>query len=212
MPARKTNCTPEERAVLDKRLEVSKQWQRDNPEKVIESRKKHRSSILVQLKEKEYSEYYHSVNRDRERANTREYHRTHTEQDKEYIKNNKEAFRSYQNKWRLDKYNNDPSFRLRCLLSNRLRRFLKTLNGSRDSHMVDVVGCSWGELRIHIENQFTEGMSWSAMGRIHIDHIRPCVSFDLSDPEQQKLCFNYRNLRPMWNVDNQKKGAKYGGV
>ena len=44
-------------------------------------------------------------------------------------------------------------------------------------------------------------------GEIHIDHIKPCASFDLTDPAQQKECFNYKNLQPLWAFDNISKGA-----
>ena len=60
----------------------------------------------------------------------------------------------------------------------------------------------------YIQAQFTAGMTWERYGEFHIDHIRPCASFDLSDFEQQKVCFNWRNLQPLWAVDNLKKGAK----
>jgi hypothetical protein len=62
----------------------------------------------------------------------------------------------------------------------------------------------------HLESKFTEGMSWSNYGYKgwHVDHIKPCASFDLSDPEEQKKCFHYTNLQPLWWYDNFKKGAK----
>jgi hypothetical protein len=47
-------------------------------------------------------------------------------------------------------------------------------------------------------------MSWDNYGikGWHIDHIIPCAAFDLTDPEQQKICFHYTNLRPLYWADN----------
>jgi len=39
--------------------------------------------------------------------------------------------------------------------------------------------------------------------------MRPCASFDLADPEEQKKCFHWTNLQPLWALDNIRKGAKY---
>ena len=36
----------------------------------------------------------------------------------------------------------------------------------------------------------------------HIDHIKPIDTFDLTDYEQQRVCFHYSNLRPLWASDN----------
>ena len=67
---------------------------------------------------------------------------------------------------------------------------------------------SWKDLKKHLENQFVEGMSWDNYGEWQIDHIVPCASFDLSDPNQQRICFNFRNLQPLWAKDNQRKQDK----
>ena len=42
----------------------------------------------------------------------------------------------------------------------------------------------------------------------HIDHIIPCSSFDLTDPEQQRLCCHYTTLQPLWWHENLAKNAK----
>lgn len=56
-------------------------------------------------------------------------------------------------------------------------------------------------------------MSWELVGKdIHIDHIRPCCSFDLSNEDELKKCFHYTNLQPLWASDNLKKGGKYNRV
>ena len=59
----------------------------------------------------------------------------------------------------------------------------------------------------YLENKFQKGMNWKNQGRYgwHIDHIKPCSKFDLSDPDQQKKCFNYKNLQPLWAAENIKK-------
>ena len=53
-------------------------------------------------------------------------------------------------------------------------------------------------------------MNWKNQGRYgwHIDHIKPCSKFDLSDPDQQKKCFNYKNLQPLWKMENVLKDDK----
>jgi hypothetical protein len=53
-------------------------------------------------------------------------------------------------------------------------------------------------------------MSWVAFlrGEIHIDHIVPCSQFDLSLPEQQRQCFHYSNLQPLWATDNLRKSKR----
>jgi hypothetical protein len=41
-----------------------------------------------------------------------------------------------------------------------------------------------------------------------VDHIIPVSSFDLSDPEQVKVCFHYTNLQPLFVEENQAKSNK----
>lgn len=43
----------------------------------------------------------------------------------------------------------------------------------------------------------------------HIDHNNPCNNFDLTNIEQQYLCFNWKNLRPLQVSKNYSKQDKY---
>jgi hypothetical protein len=103
----------------------------------------------------------------------------------------------------------DPSQRIGISLRERLRSALRAQGlRKRRNTTWDLVGCGREEARTHLESQFTPGMTWENYGQWHIDHIRPCASFDLTDPEQQKECFHYTNLQPLWAEENIKKGAR----
>jgi len=85
------------------------------------------------------------------------------------------------------------------------------LKNNPDSHKSLMnVGYSIDELRIHLERQFTKGMNWEVFnqGKIHIDHILPQASFDLSNPDEWRSCWALPNLRPMWAKQNVAKRAK----
>jgi len=109
------------------------------------------------------------------------------------------------------------------------RRYLKTINGSivnrvrsriavalkrgytKSASTIELIGCSINDLKLHLESQFDVGMSWNNMGKWEIDHRVPLASFNLADPEQQKLAFNYHNCRPMWKEANRQKSDKVEG-
>lgn len=75
------------------------------------------------------------------------------------------------------------------------------------------LGCTYQELRAHLEKQFHSGMSWENYGRKgwHIDHIKPLAWFDLTDPVQFAEACHYTNLQPMWGRENESKGARRSG-
>lgn len=88
--------------------------------------------------------------------------------------------------------------------------YMKRSGTVKSKKSMDLVGCTSEFLRQYLESKFSEGMTWSNYGirGWHIDHIIPCSSFDLSDPTQQLICFNYNNLQPLWAEDNQAKSDK----
>ncbi len=95
--------------------------------------------------------------------------------------------------------------KLRLALINRYRNTVA--KEYRVFNYLDLLGCSLEDVIKHIEDQFQPGMAWKNHGinGFHIDHIKPCSSFNLTDPEQQKKCFHYTNLQPLWAVDNRRK-------
>lgn len=71
-----------------------------------------------------------------------------------------------------------------------------------------LVGCTVEFLRGHIESLFVDGMNWENRHLWHIDHIKPCSKFDLTQEEEQRKCFHYTNLQPLWAKDNILKSNK----
>lgn len=89
------------------------------------------------------------------------------------------------------------------------RIYVALKRGIKSDTTMNLLGCSIEDFKVHIEAMFLDGMTWSNMGEWHLDHIRPCATFDLTLAENQRICFHYSNIQPLWGVDNLKKGVKY---
>ena len=123
-----------------------------------------------------------------------------------YIKSVKKS--QTKNKNKIKEYNQRPDRKIINRVRKRMNEVLK-LN-SKSARTLQLLGCTPEFLRSYLESKFLPGMSWENYGinGWHMDHIIPCNSFDLSDPEQQKTCFHYTNLQPLWAKDNIKKGDR----
>lgn len=141
----------------------------------------------------------------------------HIKRGKEWSINNKEKHKQLKKEWRInnkervnkyarDKRATDPSFKILLNLRNRINKAVK--HGRRSAKTMDLIGCTIEELKQHLEGKFEDGMSFDNYGEWHIDHITPCIAFNLLDPEEQRKCFNWKNLQPLWAKDNMSKGGK----
>ena len=126
-------------------------------------------------------------------------------QSKKY--RNAPGYREKRNIQDRERKKRDPMYRIRVNLHVRLWFFLRALKKS--TRTMELVGCDLEFLKKHLESQFDEKMTWDNYGTYwHIDHLRPCKSFNLLDPEQQKKCFHWTNLQPLEGKENMSKGAK----
>lgn len=107
----------------------------------------------------------------------------------------------------------DPQTAMLSKIRNRINTALRRYfhRPGKSDTTIQLLGCNFTQLKTHLSNQFSSGMSWENYNRTgwHIDHKRPCASFDLTVPAQQRECFHYTNLQPLWAVDNLRKGAKW---
>lgn len=168
----------------NKRRATVKKYQ--NSEKGRATRKKQRLSKKGQASRQKYflSEKGRKMSREKSRR---------------WRKRNPQLARDAVSKWAKT---NKVSVLLRKRIGNLLR-------GQKSASTLQLLGCSVNQFREWMEAQFEPGMTWANQGEWHIDHIRPCSSFDLSDPAQQRECFNFTNAQPLWAKDNLSKGAKW---
>jgi hypothetical protein len=106
-------------------------------------------------------------------------------------------------------YRSNLQYKIRTALGNRLNELVKT-GKAHGGRILDILGCTIPEFMAHLQRQFTDEMAWNNYGPIwHIDHVRPCASFDLTDINQQKECFHWTNLQPLLALENLKKGKSF---
>jgi hypothetical protein len=119
------------------------------------------------------------------------------------------AGRAYFRAYASNRRRTDVNFRLKDNLRKRINESLGRQNLRKTNPTLHLVGCSLEQLKTHLESQWKPGMTWDnhSLHGWHIDHIRPIASFDLTDPTQQKTCFHYTNLQPLWAEENIRKGA-----
>lgn len=143
----------------------------------------------------EYNKSYYKKNRGKLIQYQKDYKKEHEDDLREYFRLNHHKRKS------------DPEYRVRRACRARISVALKN-NAKKAAKTADLIGCSISELRTHLENQFKDGMNWNNYGEWHVDHIIPCAAFDLTKPDEQRKCFHYNNLQPLWGKENCSKGAK----
>ena len=175
--------------------EKSRLYYAEHKEKCKERFKRYRNILNNKERLKEQHKQYCSNNKERLK-----------EQHKQYYEKNKEKIIKQVYDSKRKKLKKDVEFKLKENLRTRLNHGLKGKNKSAKT--MEILGCSNKELKKYLETLFQKGMSWDNYGKWHIDHIKPCCSFDLTKKEEQLKCFNFKNLQPLWAKDNLIKGKK----
>ena len=152
---------------------------------------------------------YYKAYRERHPEKVKDIQKKAREKNKERNNNLVREWRKINKKKRNEQYNKKMNevgslSKLAHILRARIFVAIKKNNTKKTTKTSELLGCTVEQVRQHLELLFTEGMNWDNYGLHgwHIDHIKPLNMFDLTDPEQQKQCFHYTNLRPLWSSDN----------
>lgn len=160
-----------------------------------------RPEVKELLKEKRQSEKYKESIRIYRQNNKDKLNK----QKRNYRKNNRDKILQSKK----DYYNrkkNDPLWLLTKRLRNRTTQAFRVSKWYKNTITRNILGDDYDIVYKHIENQFTEGMSWDNISEWHIDHIIP-LSLAKTEEELIKLC-HYTNLQPLWIKDNLSKYNK----
>lgn len=171
-----------------------------------EYRRKNSAEIAVKSKQrreenKEWWDNYYRLNRDKKLQAANEHYR----------KNKRSVIVKAK-----ERYHSDIQFRITKNLRGRLADAMKSKGAMKSKRTLALIGCTALELMRHLESLFVEGMTWENYGNKEgnwvMDHILPCASFDLTNPAEQKKCFHFANIQPLWLEENAQKGDRLDWV
>ena len=191
------------------KAETKRIWKLNNKDKTAIYDKKYREANKEKVKQR--IKKWREKNKEKIAEQRRDYYQTNKlhrlELCKLYSEKNKTNYNNYKRKYQKQRYASNLHFQMKNKLGARIRLALKN-KIKKTGSTLDLLGCSLPFFRKYFESKFTVGMSWNKISLIHIDHIVPCKNFDLTKKSDQKKCFHYTNLQPLWAKDNLSKGCK----
>jgi membrane-associated HD superfamily phosphohydrolase len=129
---------------------------------------------------------------------------------KEYRENNVDKIKQIKRDYERNRKARDPLYKLISNFRTAIYQVLKESNVEKNKHYFDILQYTPEQLILHLENKFTDKMSWDNYGDWHVDHKLPITNYniqEMGDSEFMK-CWSLDNLQPMWGVDNIKKSNK----
>lgn len=153
---------------------------------------------------------YKKKNKEAVQQYNRKYKKTNAQAIKEYNRiyniENREEIQKRQTWQHRERRKTDMKYKTSVTLNNRLRKFY---TGKGSASIRKLVGCTMTDFLRWIEFQFTGNMSWENHGDLwHIDHVLHCSWFDLTTEKDRKVCFHWKNMRPLLAVKNQAKNQQ----
>ena len=123
--------------------------------------------------------------------------------NKQFFQKNKKKLNETPRQYEKNKIKADVNFQLIC---NTRRRIHHALSGkSKSSSTRDILGIDIDLYRKWIEYQMTPEETWD---NIEIDHVKAIYLFDVSENEELREAFNWKNTQPLLKHDHEQKGIK----
>jgi hypothetical protein len=129
---------------------------------------------------------------------------------KEYRENNVDKIRQIKRDYERNRKARDPLYKLISNFRTAIYQVLKESNVEKNKHYFDILQYTPEQLISHLENKFTDKMSWDNYGDWHVDHKLPITHFNIYEmgDEEFMRCWSLDNLQPMWGIENIRKSNK----
>ena len=187
--------------------EISKKYRENNKDKISELHKKYQKENKEKLRFKRLN--WEGENK----SKIKEYQKIWRNENKEYILNYSKKYRN-ENRNKINeyfniKYKNNPIFKLKQNIRNRIRQTIKQNRFTKKSKTYQILGCSYEEFKTYLESKFEPWMTWDNYGLYNgelnygwdIDHIIPTSG---AKSEQELINLNhYTNLQPLCGKVNR---------
>lgn len=164
---------------------VNKKYKKNNRQKINDLKKKYHQSDVGKQANKNFLLKYRETMPDEVRKKLKESHRNYC----------------------TNRYNSDDLYKLKVSIRNLIGLSFRKNKQVKTKKTIDIIGTSIEDFKLYIENLFQKDMSWKNYGKWHLDHIIP-ISWAKNKEEIIELN-HYTNFKPMWGIDNIKKGNRY---
>jgi hypothetical protein len=192
----------------DSQRKADHKFRTNNPDKIKASQKKWAA------KNEDYSKEYYENNKKQKLKKGKEWYENNKERkqftNKEWVKNNKESINTRRNNWTKNRRKVDFLFRLKENIKSSIRQSITERKFRKSSNTTQILGCSFEELKIHLESKFEPWMNYDNYGLYHIDLLQYGWDIDHIIPLSSAICEedvlklnHYTNLQPLCSKVNR---------
>lgn len=161
-----------------------------------------------------YNKAHYAANKEKRNAQDKAWMENNKERKRALNKAYREANKSYYkekiNNWFKTRKQADPLFKLKQNIKSSIARSFLKNKLYKNTRTTQILGCSFEELKLHLESQFEPWMNWENRGgnvvtqpdtTWDVDHIIP---LDSAEIEEDIIRLNhYTNLRPLCSYQNR---------
>ena len=162
---------------------------------------------------------YYAQNKEKVKKLANEYYLNNRDKKLSYQKDYQSNNKDKRNAYLVERRNNDPMFRLITNIRNLIYNSFYYNGYVKKSRTHEILGCSFEELKSHLEVRFEHWMTWDNKGVYNgefdygwdIDHIVPLSTAE-SEEDLIRLS-HYTNLQPLCskvNRDIKKNNLEHG--